>query len=263
MAFENIKYTVSNGLAMLALNRPDTLNSFTQAMHEEVKLAMKDVRTNPEVRCLLITGEGRGFCAGQDLNDRAVKASGEKPDLGDSVEKYYNPFIRGIMTLDKPVICAVNGVAAGAGASIALACDIVIAGRSANFVQVFCKIGLVPDSGGTFNLPRAIGLPRAKGLALLGDKLSAEKAESWGMIWQCVDDDQLMHEALKLAEYMAIQPTKGLATIKQLMNDSFSTPMHQQMENEKYAMRMLGQSYDYEEGVAAFLEKRKPIFKGQ
>ena len=232
-------------------------------MHEEVKLAMNDARTNSAVRCLVITGAGRGFCAGQDLNDRAVKVTVERPDLGESIEKYYNPLIRGIMTMEKPVICAVNGVAAGAGASIALACDLVIAARSATFVQVFCKIGLVPDSGGTWNLPRALGLPRAKGLALLGDKLSAEKAEAWGMIWQCVDDDQLMPEVKKLAEHLATQPTKGLAMIKKLLNESFSTPMHQQLENEKYAMRVLGQSHDYQEGVAAFMQKRKPEFKGE
>jgi 2-(1,2-epoxy-1,2-dihydrophenyl)acetyl-CoA isomerase len=263
MTFADINYEVAYGVAVLTFNRPDTLNSFTQAMHEEVKLAMNDARTNSGVRCLVITGAGRGFCAGQDLNDRAVKVTVERPDLGESIEKYYNPLIRGIMTMEKPVICAVNGVAAGAGASIALACDLVIAARSATFVQVFCKIGLVPDSGGTWNLPRALGLPRAKGLALLGDKLSAEKAEAWGMIWQCVDDDQLMPEVKKLAEHLATQPTKGLAMIKKLLNESFSTPMHQQLENEKYAMRVLGQSHDYQEGVAAFMQKRKPEFKGE
>ncbi|MFT7122464.1 MAG: 2-(1,2-epoxy-1,2-dihydrophenyl)acetyl-CoA isomerase [Bermanella sp.] len=263
MTFADINYEVAYGVAVLTFNRPDTLNSFTQAMHEEVKLAMNDARTNSAVRCLVITGAGRGFCAGQDLNDRAVKVTVERPDLGESIEKYYNPLIRGIMTMEKPVICAVNGVAAGAGASIALACDLVIAARSATFVQVFCKIGLVPDSGGTWNLPRALGLPRAKGLALLGDKLSAEKAEAWGMIWQCVDDDQLMPEVKKLAEHLATQPTKGLAMIKKLLNESFSTPMHQQLENEKYAMRVLGQSHDYQEGVAAFMQKRKPEFKGE
>ena len=263
MTFADINYEVAYGVAVLTFNRPDTLNSFTQAMHEEVKLAMNDARTNSAVRCLVITGAGRGFCAGQDLNDRAVKVTLERPDLGESIEKYYNPLIRGIMTMEKPVICAVNGVAAGAGASIALACDLVIAARSATFVQVFCKIGLVPDSGGTWNLPRALGLPRAKGLALLGDKLSAEKAEAWGMIWQCVDDDQLMPEVKKLAEHLATQPTKGLAMIKKLLNESLSTPMHQQLENEKYAMRVLGQSHDYQEGVAAFMQKRKPEFKGE
>lgn len=263
MHYKNIKYDVKSGLATLTLNRPESLNSFTVEMHEEVQQAMKDVRRNSNVRCLLVTGEGRGFCAGQDLNDRAVKVSDERPDLGESVEKYYNPFIRGIMTLEKPVVCAVNGVAAGAGANIALACDIVLAARSAIFVQVFCKIGLVPDSGGSWNLPRAIGVPRAKGLALLGDKLSAEKAEAWGMIWQCIDDEALMQEAIKMGEHLATQPTKGLAGIKRLINESYNSSLHQQLESEKAAMRMLGYSDDYQEGVAAFLEKRKPAFKGE
>ena len=262
MEFENIVYQVKNGVAILRLNRPESLNSFTVAMHLEVQRVMLDVCTNKQIRCLLITGEGRGFCAGQDLNDRAVKVTEQAPDLGESVEKYYNPLIRGIMNLDKPVICAVNGIAAGAGASIALACDIVIAAKSAAFAFVFCKIGLVPDSAGSWNLPRSVGLARAKGLALLGNKLSAEKAESWGMIWQCVDDDNLMPEALKLAEYLATQPTKGLGKIKQLLNQSFSTSLTQQTDNEKEAMRLLGRSDDYREGVAAFMEKRQPEFKG-
>lgn len=263
MSFETITYQVNNGVAVLTLNRPDTLNSFNTTMHGEVREAMKDARVNNDVRCLLITAAGRGFCAGQDLSDRSVKASDEAPDLGESVEKNYNPLIRSIMTLDKPVICAVNGVAAGAGASIALACDIVLAARSAKFIQAFCKIGLVPDSGGTFNLPRALGLPRAKGLALLGDRLSAEQAEKWGMIWQCVDDEELMNEALQMAENLATQPTKGLAMIKKLLNDSFANPLHQQLELEKEAMRTLGLTDDYREGVAAFMEKRQPTFKGK
>lgn len=260
--FETITYEITNGVAMLTLNRPDTLNSFNTAMHAEVREAIKDVRVNSDVRCLLLTATGRGFCAGQDLSDRSVKASNEAPDLGESVEKNYNPLIRSIMTLDKPVICAVNGVAAGAGASIALACDIVLAARSAKFIQAFCKIGLIPDSGGTFNLPRALGLPRAKGLALLGDRLSAEQAEKWGLIWQCVDDETLMLEAVNLAEHLATQPTQGLGMIKKLLNESFSNPLHQQLELEKEAMRTLGLTDDYREGVNAFMEKRQPVFKG-
>lgn len=263
MNFSTINYHVEQGVAVLTLNRPASLNSFNTQMHDEVRQAMKDARDNSQVRCLVITATGRGFCAGQDLSDRAVKVTDEAPDLGESVEKNYNPLIRNIMTMEKPVLCAVNGIAAGAGASIALACDIVIAARSAKFIQAFCKIGLVPDSGGTFNLVRALGLPRAKGLALLGDKLSAEQAQTWGMIWQCVDDEQLMDETLTLARHLATQPTKGLAMIKKLLNDSFSTPMHQQLELEKQAMQTLGRTKDYKEGVSAFMEKRQPTFTGE
>lgn len=263
MAFKNILFQVQEGVGQLTLNRPQSLNSFTAEMHEEVRTAFKQVQGDSAIRCLLITGNGRGFCAGQDLNDRSVSAESGPPDLGDSVEKYYNPLIRNIMTLPKPVICAVNGVAAGAGASIALACDIVLAARSASFVQVFCKIGLVPDSGGTWNLPRAVGLPRAKGLAMLGDKLSAEQAEAWGMIWRCTDDDKLSDEALKLARHLATQPTRGLGMIKKLLTESTGNSLHEQLELEKETMRMLGQSHDYQEGVASFLEKRPPRFTGE
>ncbi|MRI33622.1 2-(1,2-epoxy-1,2-dihydrophenyl)acetyl-CoA isomerase [Endozoicomonas sp. OPT23] len=263
MAFETIVYEVTRGVALLTLNRPETLNSFNTLMHEEVRRALSDARDNTEVRCLVITGTGRGFSAGQDLNDRSVKAADEVPDLGESVEKNYNPLIRNIMTLEKPVIAAVNGVAAGAGASIALACDIVIAAESASFVQAFCKIGLVPDSAGTWNLPRMLGLPRAKALAMLGNKLSAEQAEQWGMIWQCVGDDELMPETIHMAEHLANQPTLGLGMTKKLLNESFSNSLHHQLELEKDAMRKLGQSHDYREGVAAFMEKRKPVFRGE
>lgn len=263
MSFTHIKFDIQSGYATLTLDRPDTLNSFTQAMHEEVQQAMALARTDSSIRCLVITGAGRGFCAGQDLNDRAVKVTDEAPDLGQSIEKYYNPLIRAITNLDKPVICAVNGVAAGAGASIALACDIVLAASSASFVQAFCKIGLVPDSGGTWSLPHALGLPRAKGLALLGDKLSAKQAESWGLIWQCIEDGELMPEAHKLAKHLASQPTKGLAKIKCLLNSSFANPLNEQLELEKEAMRELGKSDDYREGVAAFMEKRPAKFTGQ
>lgn len=263
MAFKTIEFNIDSGFATLTLNRPDRLNSFTTEMHEEVRTVMKIVHEDASIRCLLITANGRGFCAGQDLSDRAVSTEGGVPDLGESIEKYYNPLIESIMGLPKPVICAVNGVAAGAGASIALACDIVLAARSASFIQVFCKIGLVPDSGGTWNLPRSVGLARAKGLALLGDKLPAEQAEDWGLIWRCVDDDDLQFEARRLAAHFATQPTRGLGMIKKLLQESAANTLPEQLELEKNTQRMLGQSHDYREGVAAFLEKRSPEFKGE
>ena len=263
MAFNTIEFRVEAGVATLTLNRPDTLNSFNTEMHEEVRTAMRQVQEDPSIRCLLLTANGRGFCAGQDLGDRAVSTDGGVPDLGESVEKNYNPLIKSIMGLPKPVVCAVNGVAAGAGASIALACDIVLAARSANFIQVFCKIGLVPDSGGTWNLPRAVGLPRAKGLAMLGDKLPAEQAEAWGLIWRCVDDEKLQIEAGKLASHFATQPTRGLGMIKKLLRESFDNTLSEQLELEKNAMQELGQSHDYQEGVAAFMERRTANFKGE
>jgi len=263
MAYETIITSIEDGVAVLTLNRPETLNSFNERMHEEVREFLQAVCDGDAIRCLVITGAGRGFCAGQDLGDRAVAGEGEAPDLGDSVERNYNPLIKTLMSLELPVICAVNGVAAGAGANIALACDIVLAAKSASFIESFCKIGLVPDSGGTWNLPRALGLPRARGLALLGDKLPAQTAEEWGLIWLCVDDDALMTETLNLARHLAQQPTKGLAAIKRLLNRSFANSLDEQLELEKETMRELGRTDDYREGVAAFMEKRKPVFRGR
>jgi len=262
MGFNTIEFDINEGVATLTLNRPKALNSFTMEMHGEVRKAMAQVIDDAGIRCLVITGAGRGFCAGQDLGDRAVSADDAPPDLGESVKKNYNPLIRSIMNLPKPVICAVNGVAAGAGSSLALACDIVLAARSASFIQVFCKIGLVPDSGGTWNLPRAVGLARAKGLAMLGDRLPSETAEEWGLIWKCVDDDKLQEDAQKMARYFATQPTRALGLIKKLLNQSGTNTLFEQTELEMEAMQELGQSDDYREGVAAFMEKRPPVFKG-
>lgn len=263
MSFEHILFTIEQGVASLTLNRPDQLNSFNAQMHKEVREALKQVRQNAEVRCLLITGAGRGFCAGQDLGDRNVAPGTAAPDLGESIEKNYNPLIRSLRDLPMPVICAVNGVAAGAGANIALACDITLAAKSASFIQAFCKIGLVPDSGGTWTLPRAVGMARAKALALLGDRLSAEQAEQWGMIWRCVDDAALQDEALKLARQLATQPTYGLALIKRALNASASNSFDEQLDLERDLQRLAGRSEDYREGVSAFMAKRTPEFKGR
>jgi len=262
--YNNITVEKNNGVATITLNRPEKLNSFNVEMHEELREAIDDIATDGESRALLLTGAGRGFCAGQDLSDRAVSSDSDKaPDLSTSVEKYYNPLIRRLTSLPMPVICAMNGVAAGAGASIVMACDLVIAARSSSFILSFAKIGLVPDSGSSWHLARAIGLPRAKALAMLGNKLGAEMAEQWGLIYQVVDNEQLMDEANKLADHLAKQPTEALANIKRLIHSSFDNSIQEQLERERAAMQHLGRSDDYQEGVAAFMEKREPFFKGK
>ncbi len=260
--FATIQFEISDGVAVLRLNRPESLNSFNTQMHEDVRRALTLVVKDPAARCLLLTGNGRGFCAGQDLSDRSVVPGAEPPNLGESIETNYNPLIRSLQRLPMPVICAVNGVAAGAGANIALACDLVLAARSASFVQAFCRIGLLPDSGGTWTLPRAVGRARAMGLALLGDKVSAEQAERWGMIWQMLEDDELQERALVLAKHLATQPTQGLALIKRAINASATNTLDQQLELEKELQTVAGRSDDYREGVSAFMEKRQPSFKG-
>jgi len=262
MPFQNIRFTLSHNIARLTLNRPEKLNSFTAAMHEEVRAALDRVETEG-ARVLVLTGAGRGFCAGQDLNDRRPIIGAAPPDLGAIVERDYGPLVRRLHALPMPVVVGVNGVAAGAGANLAFAGDIVIAKESASFIQSFCRLGLIPDTGGTFILPRLAGRARAMGLALLGEKLSARQAEQWGLIWQCVADDAFDATLQRLAEHFAQAPTKGLAYAKRALNASLGNDLAAQLDLECEMMRELGHSADYAEGVAAFLEKREPQFKGQ
>lgn len=254
---------VEQGVMTITLNRPERLNSFNDVMHQQLAECLKQAERDDTIRCLLITGAGRGFCAGQDLNDRNVDPNGPAPDLGMSVERFYNPLVCRLAKLPKPVIAAVNGVAAGAGATLALGCDMVIAARSANFVMAFSKLGLVPDCGGTWLLPRTAGRARAMGLALLGDKMSAEQAQQWGMIWQVVDDAELADTSLTLARHLATQPTYGLGLIKQALLASETHTLDQQLDMERDFQRMAGRSDDYREGVSAFLAKRPPQFSGK
>lgn len=257
-----ILLSVERGVALITLNRPERLNSFNTTMHAALAETLDRIAEDATIRAVLLTGAGRGFCAGQDLADRIAAADGSPVDLGASIDRYYAPLIRRLATLPKPVVCAVNGVAAGAGANIALACDIVIAARSARFIQSFVKVGLIPDSGGTWILPRLVGQARALGLALTGDDLPAEKAARCGLIWDCVDDDALSDTALALATRLAAGPSQALAETKRLIRTAAVRTLDAQLEEERDVMRMLGRSDDYREGVAAFAARRKPAFGG-
>ena len=250
------------GYRAITLNRPDKLNAFNEAMHQALHKAVEDAQADESCRAILLTGAGRGFCTGQDLSDRIAKP-GESVVLGGAQEAYYNPLVRKLRSLPFPVVAAVNGVAAGAGANIALACDIVLAARSANFIQAFARVGLVPDSGGTWFLPRLIGDARARGLALLAEPLPAEKAEQWGLIWKCVDDTALKTEAKKLCEHLASAPTQGLALIKRALNASSGNTLDAQLDLERDFQRAASLSPDYAEGVRAFMEKREANFSGR
>jgi 2-(1,2-epoxy-1,2-dihydrophenyl)acetyl-CoA isomerase len=263
MSYRNILFASDGGIARLTLNRPERLNSFNDAMHAELRDALGRVAADATVRVLLLTGAGRGFCAGQDLGDRAVAPGAAPVDLGDSVERNYKPLVLALRALPLPVVCAVNGVAAGAGANLALACDLVLAAKSASFIQPFCKLGLIPDTGGTYFLPRLVGTARAMGLALLGDKLPAEQAAAWGLIWQCVDDAELPAAVDRLLAHLATAPTRGLARTKQALYASPANTLDAQLDLERDFMRELGGSDDYREGVAAFVGKRPPQFRGR
>jgi 2-(1,2-epoxy-1,2-dihydrophenyl)acetyl-CoA isomerase len=260
---DTVLVAISDGVLALTLNRPDKLNSFNEEMHLALRTDVERAHADPAIRAILLSGAGRAFCAGQDLGDRDPRKMTEPPDLGRTIETFYTPLIRLIRSLEKPVICAVNGVAAGAGANIALACDIVLAAKSAKFIQAFSKIGLVPDSGGTWSLPSLLGEARAKGLAMTAEPLPAETAAAWGMIWRAVDDDQLMPEATALAKKLAAGPTLGLGLTKRAIQAAAANTLDQQLDLESDLQRQAGRSDDYAEGVAAFLDKRPAEFKGR
>jgi len=255
----SIIFSIQNNVGKIVLNRPDVLNSFNLPMAKELQAALDECAANKTVRCVLMTGEGRAFSAGQDLSAATVPGV----EIKQIVREQYNPIIIKLRQLEKPVVCAVNGVAAGAGASIAFACDITLSAASATFIQAFSKIGLIPDSGGTFFLPRLIGLQRATALTMLGDKITAQQAMEYGLIYKVLPDESLMAEAEKMAVQLASMPTKGLGLTKRLLNASLHNNLNEQLQMEEDMQDAAGKTYDYKEGVKAFLEKRKPVFKGE
>ncbi len=260
---DTVASALAEGVLTLTLNRPDKLNSFNEEMHVALRAGLQRAHDDARVRAILLTGSGRGFCAGQDLGNRDPRKGGPAPDLGHTLETYYNPNLRLIRTLEKPVICAVNGVAAGAGANIALACDIVLAAKSARFIQAFSKIGLIPDAGGSWSLTRILGEPRAKALTMTAEPLMAQQAADWGLIWKAVEDDDLLPQAESLARSLAAGATLGLGLTKRLIQAAATNSLDAQLDMERDCQQIAGRSADYAEGVTAFLEKRKPVFKGE
>ena len=262
MPFESIINIIENGISKIVLNRPEVLNSFNKKMANEFQQALIEANENKTIRAILITGIGKAFCAGQDLLEAAPPGE-DLADLGKIIDECYNPIIKLLRSIEKPIVCAVNGIAAGAGANIALACDIVVAAESTAFLQAFSKIGLVPDSGGTYFLPHLVGLPRAAALMMLGEKVSALDAVTMGMIYKVFPDADLENESLKLTAKLAAMPTKALGLTKKALNQSFNNNLNQQLDLEKALQVEAGNTHDYKEGVQAFLEKRKPVFKGE
>lgn len=260
MPYETILFDIADGIATITLNRPEKLNAFTEAMHEELRDAMTRVRAEASLRVLVLTGAGRGFCAGQDLSEPAMAGNS---DVSTTLERNYNPLVLGLRDLPIPVICAVNGVAAGAGCNIALAADIVIAARSARFMQVFSRIGLIPDAGGTYVLPRLVGQARALGMSLLAEPVTAEQAESWGLIWKCVDDAALQAETRRIAGQLAAGATKAYGLIKKALYASSQNNAERQLALEAELQREAARTADFREGVSAFLEKRPARFSGR
>ena len=262
MPFTHLLVDRTDGVLTITLNRPDVLNSFTLAMAKELQHVLAEAATDSTVRAVLLTGAGRGFCAGQDLAEALPKGDEPMPDIGEIVRESYNPIIRAIRHLEKPVICAVNGVAAGAGANLAFACDITIAAEEASFVESFAKLGLIPDTSGTFFVPRLVGTQRATAMFFLAEKITATKAKEWGLIWDVVPAAELLDVARRLASTLATQATRGFGLTKRAINASLGNSLDAQLEVEALAMHEAGKTADYEEGVRAFLGKRTPVYRG-